>query len=77
MYFIDEEFASTKCWKNDIRFLVDLCFEIPLSNAAPSPLSGENAAVNIGVAVTIGGLSNSSLFAKSAVSSCEERQVML
>ena len=33
--------------------------------------------VNIGVAVTIGGLSNSSLFAKSAVSSCEERQVML
>ena len=53
MYFIDEEFASTKCWKNDIRFLVDLCFEIPLSNAAPSPLSGENAAVNIGAAFTI------------------------
>ena len=32
---------------------MDLCFEIPLSNAAPSPLSGENAAVNIGAAFTI------------------------
>ena len=53
MYFIDEEFASTKCWKNDIRFLVNLCFESSLANAAPSPLSGENAAVNIGAAFTI------------------------